>query len=44
MVAQLPSSTRTQSGCAHAPILLVNDEPWLRVLKRSLLLQAGYEV
>lgn len=28
----------------HVPILLVNDEPSLHVLKRTLLRQAGYEV
>lgn len=45
MVAQLPhTSTSPGPGRVHCPILLINDEPWLRVLKRSLLLQAGYQV
>lgn len=45
MVAQLPrTSTSPGLGRVHCPILLINDEPWLRALKRSLLLRAGYEV
>jgi CheY-like chemotaxis protein len=38
------SASSTVPGNAHIPVLLVNDEPSLRVLKRSLLREAGYEV
>jgi len=32
------------SALIHFPILLVHDDPVLRALKRSLLLQAGYQL
>ena len=45
MVTRSPGSwTFPARDHSHVPILLVNDEPSLRVLKRSLLLEAGYEV
>lgn len=45
MATGLPRTSKPrESGHAHFPILLVNDEPSLHVLKRSLLIEAGYEV